>query len=147
MSKIEDFFQRYIRTETVRSITWVFAVFAVGFGLTLALTGESLGVVPSLRYTLSIAPPHIWGTIFILSGLYLSFRLVTKSKWYEERHGKKGEAAFACYTLGLLTCIWGALTIPSFLGDGASTLAAWIYLTSSVVLIICGTAIDADKKD
>lgn len=49
MSKLEDFFQKHFRAQTVRSITWVFTAFAIGFGSTLALTGESLSVWTTWR--------------------------------------------------------------------------------------------------
>lgn len=131
--RVQGVLHRTVVVQAMLTLAWSITIFATAFGTALIAAPDNVLRVATFEHSFRFAPPHVWGIGF------LAFAALTALALYGSR---RDLAPFPIWGLALLTCVWGAFTVPAVAASSGALTAVIIYPFAAFVMLIVGAAID-----
>lgn len=129
----------------IRAMAWLVAGFALTVGITLIATTNTSIRVPTLQEAFHLAPPHIWGTVYVLLSAAIVSALAIRGL----------KAGTPLLLTSLVTFLWALATGPSLVAAVNSLLlgaavadppgsptAMWFAITLAALIALIGLGVD-----
>lgn len=128
-ARTKQFIKHHIADQAIEVITWLVGIFSVATGTSLIAGSMGSNNNPPFSLNFNVAPPHVWGFLFLFLGAWVVVTLVAKS-----------EPKLPCYFIGMLAGVWGLLTVQDMASGAASASAFIAYTSLGSVAFVCGIA-------
>lgn len=128
-ARTKQFIKHHIADQAIQVITWVMGLFAVGTGASLISISVAHRSGPPFSLNFAVAPPHVWGFLFVFLGAWVVLTLIARS-----------EPKLPSYFIGILSGVWGLLTVMDMFLGNASANAFIAYVSMGAVAFVCGIA-------
>lgn len=129
----------------IRAMAWLVAGFALTVGTTLIATTHTSARVPTLRESFHLAPPHVWGAVYVLLSAGIVVALAVRGL----------KAGTPLLLTSLVTFLWALATGPSLVAAVSSLVAStpvpdppgsptamWFGLTLAGLIALIGLGVD-----
>lgn len=128
--RMKTFIKTHIADQAIDAITWIVGIFSLGIGISLVFTPPVLRDAPPFSLNFEVAPPHIWGFLFFFLGSWVIVALMFHSS----------NPKLPCYFVGMLSGVWGCLSVADALLGNALATAFVSYVALGAVAFVTGIA-------